>query len=396
MASRRTPPWLLLASACASLPFVLGELSRSRAQLTRLPNSTKGRCMDGSPAGYYHFVNSSSSSWLITLGGGGECATKTQCDRRRSFETALTSSKNWNRHGQGITAYFFGQEVEDNPRLRLWNRVVVPYCSQDLWSGQTTEPSEKTWGYYFSGHFVLESVLDALDNVGLKGATDIVLSGCSAGGFGVWLHLDWLAERYPHARVVGAPIAGYYFFADFYTGPGASGPPSSEFLVTDFREEAWPAHFSLWSSFVDQSCAAAIKPWRCLLANYSFPYTANDVFIVQSGVDKIVTLYHDYVPDSHWSDPVYNYFAEWGRNMSLALEPSMAPSSRNGVFAPACFTHAFFTSTHPLIGGKSYLQVFDDWYHNGASAATKLRDSCGIFCNPSCPLPADDADAMFV
>jgi len=54
---------------------------------------------------------------------------------------------------------------------------------------------------------------------GLTAATDIVLTGESAGGIGVWPNLDWLAARYPKARVIGAPIAGFYFFGEVHPRP---------------------------------------------------------------------------------------------------------------------------------------------------------------------------------
>lgn len=89
---------------------------------------------------------------------------------------------------------------------------------QDLWTGQRTSADADTFGFYFSGHLVLESVLSELDAQGLTSATQIVLTGESAGGIGVWPNLDWIAERYPKARVIGVPIAGYYFWAYPYQG----------------------------------------------------------------------------------------------------------------------------------------------------------------------------------
>lgn len=108
---------------------------------------------------------------------------------------------------------------------------------------QTVTPSNSTYGLYFSGHFVFEAILDALDATGkLQDATEIILSGqspgqadggvpwmlrlqrqapllpqshhhrqcagASAGGIGIWPNVDYLQERYPKARVVAAPIAG--------------------------------------------------------------------------------------------------------------------------------------------------------------------------------------------
>lgn len=92
--------------------------------------------------------------------------------------------------------------------------MAVPYCSQDLHTGQVLAPSAATWGFYFAGHFIFEAIVaDLRAKAGLGKASDVILSGDSAGGIGVWPNLDWLAEQLPAARVVGAPIAGFYFYA---------------------------------------------------------------------------------------------------------------------------------------------------------------------------------------
>ena len=61
---------------------------------------------------------------------------------------------------------FITSDDPDNP-LKHANRVFIPYCSQDLWTGQRTSPSSDTWGYYFSGHLVIDAVLSELDKLGL-------------------------------------------------------------------------------------------------------------------------------------------------------------------------------------------------------------------------------------
>ena len=90
--------------------------------------------------------------------------------------------------------------------------------------GQVSEPSDSTWGLYFSGHLVFKAMLDQLDRRGLLDATEILLSGASAGGIGVWPNLDYLAERYPHAAVSGATVAGHYFYATYYKGAHKTDP----------------------------------------------------------------------------------------------------------------------------------------------------------------------------
>ena len=335
------------------------------------------RCMDGSPGGYYHAANASSTKWVIDLQGGGECASKKNCDGR--VGSALFSSKYFSAR---TTLGKLAQAGTANARLATWNRVFVPYCSQDLWTGQRAAASDETYGYFFAGHHILAAVFDALEAAGgLASATDIVLTGESAGGIGVWPNVDYLAGRYPAARVVAAPIAGFYFFADPYRGPGhtASG-------LADFREAAWPAHFDLWQSFVDEDCAAAIEPWRCVLANNSFPYVSSHAFVIEAQTDQVVLNAHDWVPqdDPNWTAPVLDYMAQWHDNMTVALAPSMDPASPNGVFNPACFIHTSFSASSPLLSGLNYLDAFANWYFGGAGAKTKLQDDCGILCNPTC------------
>ncbi len=76
--------------------------------------------------------------------------------------------------------------------------------------------------------------------------------------------------------------------------------------------------------------------------------------------------------------------------MKTALLPLMDPSNpRNGVFNPACFIHTNFFPNAPVINGLTYVQAFSNWYFNRTSDPSKykLADTCGIFCNPSCPNP---------
>ena len=212
--------------------------------LVRLKDQT-ARCMDGSLGAYYVAKAKSgsvhNSSWLIHLGNGGACNTKESCASRL---------RNWDATSKSYPAHLDMSSIQPaglvgEKELSDWNRVHIPCCSQDLWTGQRTIASNKTWGMYFSGHRILAAVLANL-NAQLGAATSIVLSGESAGGIGVWSNVDWLAAKYPHARVVGAPIGGASFLASPYYENGHS---------IDFQRHVWRARFERWHSFVDPDCA---------------------------------------------------------------------------------------------------------------------------------------------
>ena len=161
-------------------------------------------------------------------------------------------------------------------------------------------------------------------------------AGQSAGGIGVWYHLDWLSNKYPAARVVGAPIAGFYFpvrskrvhteslreserqaekkqhthtrtHAHTSSNPTIlpTSPPLSLSLshqaypytginhtssgLADFRPQAWPSHYKLWNSTVDEDCyrAHVTQPWLCMLSNVSFDFVSTPTFITEAQTDQV-------------------------------------------------------------------------------------------------------------
>ena len=61
-----------------------------------------------------------------------------------------------------------------------------------------------TFNGYFSGHINVVAVVEHLlrrPGTELAAATDVLLSGDSAGGMGTFHNIDWLADRLPWASV---------------------------------------------------------------------------------------------------------------------------------------------------------------------------------------------------
>ncbi|EGD80161.1 hypothetical protein PTSG_10843 [Salpingoeca rosetta] len=282
----------------------------------KLLDSPLAKCMDGTPAGYYvrPGLGVNATRFVINLEGGGECATKKAC---MSHLNSSLGSSNYFPKTRGSFGQYQDFDCGNNPLLCGWTMVYIPYCTQDLHSGNVTTPTASTWGLYFTGANVVRTVVEVLErDYKFKDATDVILTGQSAGGIGIWYHLDWLAQRVPHATVVGAPIAGFYFPAYPYTGPNHT---SSD--LADFRPQAWPGHYNLWNSVVDDSCRAHFKhePWLCMLSNVSYDFISTQVFVTEAQTDQ----------------------------------------------------------------GFSFLSAFSAWFTG--NPALSLQDDCGVMCNPTCP-----------
>jgi len=355
---------------------------------------------------------------VIHFMGGGECASKDECDAR--LEQNLGSSRYWpdsvnftaahddkpdgwwDSYEQSITQdwglygwWLLDDSNKTNPDMHGWNHVFMPYCSQDLWSGQQHNPvtpngkgpAAADEGYVYAGHLIFRAILDALDAEGLPDADTIVLSGNSAGGMGMWLHLDWVAGRYEQAEVVGLSIAGYYTWNQAYDGPHAADPKTE---LPDFSEDSFEGYVELWDAFMDADCEDK-QPhrWWCIVAHYALPYVSSRVYIVQAQTDRIVLQMHCRIPTNPflWDDGIRAYIHGWHHNMSAALLHAVQAPGQHGVFSAACFRHDAFMVKSPLINGINFKQAFVQWLTAPKTGSYIYFDDCGEFCNPSCALP---------
>ena len=377
-------------------------LSESTIYLTLLDEKyDEARCMDGTKSGYYYQASSQSSEskkWVLYLFGGGECDNMYSCQYQ--LNTSLGSSNYFAANYSSSSGWYLASDYcPYNPGFCNWNHVGVPYCSQDLHSGRVTVPTEDTWGLYFSGHIILKSILDDLDLLyNFNEATEIVVTGASAGGIGVWMNVDYIQERYPNARVTAATIAGYYFYATYYDGVNHTDPGG----MADFRESGIKSAYKLYDAYVDESCKKALEdkkldPSACMLSNNSFPYIEVDSFAIQAQTDQTVLTGHDCFPQDYMFEPPEQQFmAEFSKNMSVALEPLLSKKGRRfiekkrtGAFSAACYIHGGFSNKQPLINGINYNQAFTNFYFNYTSldeSFYKLEDTCGVMCNPTCPI----------
>ena len=391
------------------------------------------RCLDGSTAGYYYqpAVTSSTkykdksnqSKWVIYLNGGGECDGLDNCSK--VLNSSLGSSKFFKKEVDASGWFFASDNCDINPRFCEWNHIFNPYCSQDLHSGQRKEANDETYNFYFSGRHIMTSILDELDEIdkyydnskSLLEATEILLIGASAGGIGVWYHVDYLQKRYPYAKITAVTIAGYYFYANFYTGTNHTTFVPGEGMG-DFREEGIRSAYQLYDAFVDEDCKEAMgieNAYQCMLANNSLPYIESDSFIIQSLSDKVVLTGHDQLPKEFiMQSEEQQFMLQWYTNMSSAIHLRFDTNSlydpntnkkraknafrrserRTGYFGAACFIHTEFTHAQPKVNGLTYQTAFTQFYDDTVNKSqTKLKksnlygniDTCGVMCNPTCP-----------
>ena len=179
-----------------------GSESPSAMNLVMMPDKgLKGMgavCLDGSDAGFYFSPASDAafnSSWQIYFEGGGWCYDELDC-WERSFNN-LGSSLEWPKTAQA--GGIMSSDCTVNPSFCKFNRVFLAYCDGDSFAGNRDSPVEvkgtdgKLKPLYFRGRRILDAVLATLkSDFGLEGASDVLLTGCSAGGLATYLHTDYV------------------------------------------------------------------------------------------------------------------------------------------------------------------------------------------------------------
>ncbi|GAB1297180.1 Palmitoleoyl-protein carboxylesterase NOTUM [Apodemus speciosus] len=241
--------------------------------------NTSVTCNDGSPAGYYLKESKGSRRWLLFLEGGWYCFNRENCDSRYSTMRRLMSSKDWphTRTGTGILS----SQPEENPHWWNANMVFIPYCSSDVWSGASPK-SEKS-EYAFMGSLIIQEVVRELLDKGLSGAKVLLLAGSSAGGTGVLLNVDRVAELleelgYPSIQVRGLADSGWFLDNKQYRRSDCID------TINCAPTEAIRRGIRYWSGMVPERCQRQFKEgeeWNCFFGYKIYPTLRCPVFVVQ-------------------------------------------------------------------------------------------------------------------
>ena len=173
------------------------------------------KCLDGSPPAYY-FRPGQVARWHIHFEGGGWCYSIPAC-YHRSFER-LGSSRDYSLCvEEGVMKDYLSDDPIQNPLMAQWNHVLVKYCDGASYAGDAVH-SYNGQQLFFKGKYNRDETIKALlFQHGMKYASDVVISGCSAGGLGVYLGIDQMTAiiNSVNSSIQVKAIADSGFFSDY-------------------------------------------------------------------------------------------------------------------------------------------------------------------------------------
>lgn len=191
-----------------------------------------GYCRDGAPAHLMAHLNHSSKKIAIYLEGGGACFNDASCK-------LLTFDLPSYVLGGGI----FNFNRQDNP-IRDWNVFYVPYCTGDVHAGMNPagDPGPITGKQSYTGYSNMKLYLSRILAT-VPDATDELLTGSSAGGFGTGLTADLVARNAP------ATVQRFTMLDD-------SGQPMSKQYIVPCLQDQWRKVWGFDSTFL-KDCGAS-------------------------------------------------------------------------------------------------------------------------------------------
>lgn len=170
---------------------------------------SKAQCNDQTPFAFQiSLAPTRTDKWVVYFEGGGNCDGKyNPCGGRG---VGLTSTKGYpaDRSNSYTTSLgvILSRDPDINPMFFDANFAFGNYCSSDGWSGTNSTPQTvpiktTTAQWVFTGRNNARSIAEVLfRNYGLRdGASQLLVTGNSAGGVGAFINFDLFASRMPQS-----------------------------------------------------------------------------------------------------------------------------------------------------------------------------------------------------
>ncbi len=254
-----------------------------------------------------------------------------------------------------------------------WNFVWLAYCDGTSQTSDVAEPVVVgNVTIYLRGRALLDAHLAELEaeHGFLSTATEVVVSGTSAGGLSTHLHAPTIkaALRMPGARVVAVPDAGFWWDSPSYAS--AAVRPWIDMIAP-----ALPFWNATLTSADGRACLAAnaAAPVRCFTQPYLSTYTSTPTFHVQS-------LYDTYNLDFCFRFPCalgttcnaseVDAAHDFRDRMEAAILGAEAVhGDRDGHVLTACYQHEESCRAEDwfgiTVGGQTPEQTFAAWFARG-------------------------------
>eukprot|EP00299_Pterocystis_sp_00344_P015588 c7795_g1_i1.p1 GENE.c7795_g1_i1~~c7795_g1_i1.p1 ORF type:complete len:405 (-),score=85.35 c7795_g1_i1:44-1258(-) len=379
------------------LPILLLALSRpvseQKLEHTLTLSFVNGSlCLDGSMAGYLSDIElyEKCDLLVVELEGGGLCFTQSSCKERTT--NWLGSSKYWS--SSMSASGFTDSDCQVNPDFCSGCHVFLPYCSSDVWLGDS-DGKDPDWNeFYFHGHRNLDVIMNHMFNAyesKFSNLSNVLLLGESAGGYGTWLNLDWFSDTIKqrfgsHVQVKGAPIAGWFMPGETAAEIADGGlcpdyVDNYDHFIENKHQSSYCnnllEHLYQPDALIDTKCYADHpgKEYSCYTAHVGYHYIDTPIFFAQNQFDNEQIIDQLGCPSTQpWTDLQKEFIAYFGTAMAESID-QVNSTKGDGLFLLSCFLHTEGLESFTL-QNVTFVEAVGDWFWNRNKLPHRLIDNC--------------------
>lgn len=293
------------------------------------------------------------------------------------------SSKNWSPwlstfwlpEGAGFYGLMDANATNPFGSWSLW----IAYCDGSSFTSDADQPIVyNNTNLYMRGRAILDATLDELETAFgfLSQASEVIISGTSAGGMATYLHTSYIKSRLSAGtRVVAMPDAGFFLDHPAYTNG----------VRQWYNSVATAIQPSFWNSTLQAAgarCLADLAPKgraaACYLPQYIYPYLTDidGVFILQSLYDTAqlgicYSMGCNLYTTCNASEvaAIDQYHTDLLTNITAVVQPF---AQRDGYFLTSCYQHEESCRARDwygiTIGGQTANSTFYNWYAHGVNS----------------------------
>lgn len=276
----------------------------------------------------------------------------------------------------------------------------APYCDGASWMGDHEEPfiynNTQIWQRGFRNLQAMLYEMNVLNGF-LDNATEVIITGTSAGGDATALHSGYIKSQLKQAgaRLVAVPDAGWWWDAANVNGHHT--------FAEGFIEAYGPQFWNASARALDRDCLAAYPPsqqYQCTMTDGAYatalaPGKVDGVFVMQSLYDS-AQLGMEFVlgcdPWTSCNASQLQSMQDYRVVLQARVEAGQAVfGQRDGAFMTACYQHEETCRDFDWYGiqiGPDSLtanQTFYNWYYK-TGGPTRAVDTLWPN-NPTCQPP---------
>ena len=271
--------------------------------------------------------------------------------------------------GEGMLS----SDSEVNPHFYNWTKVELHYCTSDLYFGNRTQSTESD-PFVFHGSYMVSALLRHLVQFHqLDRADKVILSGSSAGFYGVINGRQYLRALLPNTEVYSVVDSAYVYLTE-----NVNINDCNYVILSSLQNKA-----IYWNN-AEVVGIYKHEWWR----DVTVP-----TFFVMNRWDNIMAAFHCI----QFVEARQQELEIWSNAFLKRIEQILADTDKIGLFIPGCVGHGILNSNNAFSkvkAGTFTVALSDnlwDWLHHIDSVGeyTAAVDTCAmrqpsLQCNPTC------------